>query len=139
MASILIVEDNPDIAMLYERVLMGHTTQIFQNTSDAKAHLETAHPDLTILDMHLPGESGIAVLDYIRSQERLKDTPVVGISADDLQKEQAKLKGINAFLTKPIDIDEMIMTVYKLLKPTSEPQPAQSSLQPSLQMSRKVL
>ena len=119
MASILIVEDNPDIAMLYERILMGHSTRIFQNTIDAKAHLETAHPDLTILDFHLPGESGIAVLDYIRSQERLKDTPVVGISADDLQKEQAKLRGINAFLTKPIDIDEMITTVYKLLRPTA--------------------
>jgi CheY-like chemotaxis protein len=119
MASIVIVEDNPDIAMLYERLLSGHSTCIFQNTTDAKAHLATAHPDLTILDFHLPGESGIAVLDYIRSQDRLKDTPVVGISADDMQKEQAKLKGINAFLTKPIDVDEMITTIYRLLKPVA--------------------
>src|SRR5688572_23181367 len=119
MASIVIVEDNPDIAMLYERVLMGHKTHIFQNTADAKAHLATEHPDLTILDMHLPGESGIAVLDYIRSDDRLKNTPVLGISADDMQSEQAKSKGINAFLTKPIDIDQMILTVYKLLKPVS--------------------
>jgi DNA-binding response OmpR family regulator len=117
MASIVIVEDNPDIAMLYERVLMGHNTHVFQNTDDAKIHLKTEKLDLAILDFNVPSEGGIAVLDYIRSQDRLKDTPVLGISADDMQKDNAKSKGITAFMTKPIDIDEMMLTVYKLLRP----------------------
>jgi CheY-like chemotaxis protein len=118
MATVLIVEDNLEIAALYERIFARHQTCVLGDVPEAISYLQRGCPDLVIMDFHLPSGSGVEVLSYIRSQDDLKDVPVLGISADDLLKGKAKAEGANAFLTKPIDIRELLDTARRLMSST---------------------
>lgn len=115
MANVLIVEDNPDIAVLYERVFRQHRTQIINDVPEAITYLRRGRPDLVIMDFHLPSGSGVDVLNYMRSQNDLRDVPVLGVSCDDLMKDEAAEQGMNAFLPKPIDISELLRTAQSLI------------------------
>src|SRR5215467_7647986 len=115
MASVLIVEDNPEIAVLYERIFEEHQTYIFSDVPDAITYLQGKSPDLVIMDFHLPSGSGVDVLNYMRSQSNLKDIPVLGVSVDDELKDLAKAQGMDAFLPKPIDISDLIDTAQRLI------------------------
>src|SRR5258707_11585957 len=115
MASVLIVEDNPEIAVLYERLFEEHQTYIFSDVPDAIRYLHAIRPDLVIMDFHLPSGSGVEVLNYMRSQANLKDVPVLGVSVDDLMKDEATQQGINAFLAKPIEIKDLVNTAQQLI------------------------
>ena len=122
MASVLIVEDNPEIAVLYERLFEEHQTYIFSDVPDAIRYLHAIRPDLVIMDFHLPSGSGVQVLNYMRSQANLKDVPVLGVSVDDEMKDEAKAQGMDAFLPKPIDLTELINTAQRLIStPKSAP------------------
>ena len=118
MANVLIVEDNPDIAILYERIFRQYRTQIIYDVPEAINYLRRDRPDLVIMDFHLPSGSGVDVLSYMRSQSDLKDVPVLGVSCDDLIKDEATQHGMNAFLPKPIEIAELLRTAQRLISST---------------------
>ena len=120
MATVLIVEDNLEIAQLYERIFEKHETCVFHDLPDAMRYLETHRPDLVITDFHLPSGSGVDVLSFIRSEPSLRDVPVLGISVDDTLKSEARERGIDAFLTKPIEISDLINTAQRLLSSTQK-------------------
>ncbi len=117
MAQILIVEDNTDIATLYQRALMFHQHTLASSAERALEILLEKSFDLVILDMHLPEKPGIVVLDYIRHSEKHKSTKVFAISADDLMREECRKLGIEAWMTKPIEVDELITKVMSLVAP----------------------
>lgn len=116
MQTVLIVEDNPDIAVMYERLFMGYQTHIVTNAKDATVFLDHNRPNLIILDFHLSGSRGLDVLEYINVQPTLGAIPVLGVSADDLMQKEAKAKGLTAFLPKPIDIDRFFDVTRQLLQ-----------------------
>lgn len=113
MPRILIVEDNPDIATLYQRALMLHENTIAKTAEKAITHLDGSDYDLVILDMHLPAQSGLDVLRRIRSNGN--GTKVFVISADDLMRATCEELGIQAWMTKPIELDIFIDQVNTLL------------------------
>lgn len=120
MATVMIVEDNPEIAGLYEKIFHQHKTRVLNDVPDAIHYLKQDCPDLVIMDFHLPSGSGVDVLNYMRSKSTLRDVPVLGVSVDDLLKEEARRNGMNAFLAKPIEITELIDTAQQLI---SSPKP----------------
>src|SRR6185436_1808415 len=67
VSKIIIVEDNPDIAVLYQRALIQHQTSVFRDIPAAMEHLKHTCPDLAILDFYLPSGSGMSLLQYMRS------------------------------------------------------------------------
>lgn len=115
MANILIVEDNPDIALLYQRALMRHENYVAYSAEAALDTLSTQTFGLLILDMHLPEQSGLKVLEYVRSSDTHRDLKVFVISADDLLRHTCEDIGIDSWMTKPIEIDVLMDTVDKLL------------------------
>jgi putative two-component system response regulator len=115
MANVLILEDNAEIAVLYERIFAHHKTRILGDVPEAIGYLRRDCPDLVIMDFHLPSGSGVDVLNYMRSQPNLRDIPVLGVSVDDLLKHEAIEQGMNAFLTKPIELSELIQTANRLI------------------------
>jgi CheY-like chemotaxis protein len=118
MATVLIVEDNVEIAQLYERIFEKHQTCVFYDLPETMQYLETNRPDLVITDFHLPSGSGVEILQYIRSEPGLRDVPVLGISVDDTLKTEARERGIDVFLTKPIDLSDLINAAQRLLSST---------------------
>ncbi|SRR5258708_1193029 len=115
MPTVLILEDNPEIAALYERIFGEYQTRVLGDIPEAIGYLQKGRPDLVIMDFHLPSGSGVEVLSYMRSQSNLKDVPVLGVSVDDLMKDEARQQGINAFLAKPIEIKDLINTAQQLI------------------------
>jgi DNA-binding response OmpR family regulator len=121
MTTLLILEDNAEMSKLYELVFSDYETCILRDVPDALVFLDRCVPDLVITDFKLPSGSGMDVLDYIRSHETLAKVPVLGVSIDDDVKHQAKQRGMNAFLIKPIEIRELRDTVEWLITGVKKP------------------
>jgi len=101
---VLMVEDHPDIADLYQLKLQLDGFRVAV-ASDGAAGLRLARslkPDLILLDIHVPQLDGLQVLAALREDEATDDTPVVVFSEDDnpqLVKEAQRL-GAAAYLVK---------------------------------------
>ena len=81
--SALIIEDDRDIVALFRHVLdlAGYRTEIVLHGKVAVEHLAKYTPDIVLLDLGLPGVSGGEILVMMREDERLKNVPVVVITA----------------------------------------------------------
>jgi CheY-like chemotaxis protein len=72
-------------------------------------------PDLIVLDVMLPGLSGIEVLDELRGDEELRSIPVVVITAWSHPEIVAQVSGADRFVAKPFDPDDLSAAVEELL------------------------
>lgn len=101
---VLMVEDHRDVAELYQLKLQleGYRVAV---ASDGPTGLELAcslHPDVILLDVHLPVLDGIQVLTALREIEDLRQVPVVIFSEDDSYETIQRAQGLNvaAYLVK---------------------------------------
>jgi DNA-binding response OmpR family regulator len=80
----LVIEDTEDIALIFHKALevAGFDVDTFYDGTEGLDYLKTSTPSLVVLDMHLPGASGEDILQFIRSENRLKDTNVIIATAD---------------------------------------------------------
>jgi len=94
---VVIIEDNPDAALLLRRVLQAHGEYQIDEARDGRAGLEMVRrspPDLILLDMMMPELDGFGVLDGLKEDERLRDVPVIVVTAKDLTvAEKRRLSG----------------------------------------------
>ena len=110
MKKILIVEDvemNRDLLVQ----LLEDDYELVE-AIDGKKGLEAAvreHPDLILLDISLPEMDGLEVTRAIRSDEALKHIPIIAVTAHAMagDEDKAYKEGCNAYLSKPIDEDEL--------------------------------
>jgi DNA-binding response OmpR family regulator len=74
-----------------------------------KALLDGQRPDLMILDINMPEVNGIMMLEFVRHRKEFLDLPVVMLSSEatDIQIDEALEKGADAYVTKPVSIDEL--------------------------------
>jgi CheY-like chemotaxis protein len=74
------------------------------------------HPDLILLDLLLPKLNGVDVLAMVRGDERLRDIPVVVLTASDdaEHREQCELLGVEGYITKPVDLAKFLQIVQDL-------------------------
>lgn len=86
-----------------------------ENGTEALGVLKQLRPDLVVLDVMLPGISGLEVLEAIRSDDALKETYVVVITAWSHAEIDAQVAGADRFVSKPFDPDELSSAVEELL------------------------
>lgn len=122
MASILVVEDDPEIAAGIVSKLMeeGHVVLHLANGREALARTRDERFDVITLDRMLPGMNGLELVGRLRAAEIT--TPVLMISAmADVDERIAGLRaGGDDYLTKPFSLDEMAMRVEVLLRRQTE-------------------
>jgi len=119
-ASVVYIEDRTSDAALVERVLSFLPDVRYVAAAEGKAGIvaaRTLRPDVLLLDLQLPDMPGLEVLGTIRGEAATKDIPVVVISADAGPEFEtaAYSAGANAFLTKPIQVDQLLNVVEGLL------------------------
>ena len=104
----LIVEDDNDLVAIFSKALQtaGYATEVCQTGIDAIETLGRLTPHLVVLDLHLPGVSGVEVLQYIRGDERLAQTHVV-ISTADPQLAETLRDVIDIVLIKPVSYRQL--------------------------------
>ena len=114
--SVLYIEDNPSNVRLVEKIF-GLSTDlglsVAREGSSGVALARELHPDLILLDLHLPDMPGEQVLAALRGDEQLAQTPVIIVSADasPVQAKRLLAAGANGYLTKPFDIDQLLAAV----------------------------
>ena len=79
--------------------------------------LNGERPDLLILDINMPEVSGLDFLEYLRRREEWKDLPVVMLSTEaaDVTVDKAMAIGADAYVTKPVALDELEKSLKKAL------------------------
>lgn len=119
---ILYIEDNPFNQQLMKEFmsLMFPDMQLFTETT-AELGLATADkelPQLILMDINLPGMSGIEALCIIRKHDILAKTPVIALSAAAMIEdiEEGMDAGFDAYITKPFDIQDIKQTIEKALE-----------------------
>jgi CheY-like chemotaxis protein len=109
---ILVVDDDPCIRMLVEDVLTveGYDVEAVGDGYAGLAAIAAEKPDCVVLDCMMPGIDGHEVLRRIREAECGPDLPVVMLTAaaDDAQQWQAWTEGVDYFLAKPFDAEELV-------------------------------
>ena len=111
----LIIEDDRDIAALFRHVLdiAGYHTKIEMHGKEAVKHLGSVRPDIVLLDLHLPGVSGVQILEQIRADERLKSVPVVVITAYSRDADSLPVEP-DLVLLKPVNLEQLSNLVQRL-------------------------
>jgi len=111
----LIVEDDRDIAALFRHVLdiAGYHTEIEMHGKEALKHLDSVRPDIVLLDLHLPGVSGVQILERMRADERLKSVPVVVVTAYARDADSLPVEP-DLILLKPVNLDQLSNLVQRL-------------------------
>jgi CheY-like chemotaxis protein len=82
---------------------------------EALTYLSKTHPDIAIVDLHMPHVSGYDIINTIRNNEDLKHILIMIITANPSAIKSPEAQLADAFLTKPIDIGRMITTIENLV------------------------
>jgi len=113
--SALIIEDDRDIVALFRHVLdlAGYRTEIVLHGRVAVEYLAKSRPDIVLLDLGLPGVSGAEILVMMREDPRLKDVPVVVITAHAHLVESLPVAP-QLVLIKPVNIEQLSNLILRI-------------------------
>ena len=121
-ARILIVDDEPANVRLLERILQRDGFKEIDSTNDPRHFLAlyaAKRPDILLLDLHMPGLDGFAVMDQLRGRIPASEfVPILVLTADitPQARQRALSAGAKDFLTKPVDPAEVVLRIRNLLQ-----------------------
>jgi two-component system cell cycle response regulator DivK len=112
---ILLVEDNAKNMTLLRDVLRATGYRTLEATTGAQAlMLASEHgPALVLMDIRLPDMDGVEALSRLRMDQRTASIPVLAVTAQAMKGDSERFKeaGFDGYLSKPVDIDELLMIV----------------------------
>jgi two-component system cell cycle response regulator DivK len=120
MSLILIVEDNEKNMKLVRDVLQvkGYATLEAGTAEDGLVMAAQRKPDLILMDIQLPGMSGIDALRLLRADPATAPIPVIAVTASVMQQDRKHITeaGFDAYLGKPLDLKEFLAMVSRILE-----------------------
>lgn len=120
MAHILVADDDVDIRELVEFKLstLGHEVVAVADGASAVEEVRRKRPDLAVLDVMMPGMSGLEAVRVIREDPALADLPVILLTAraQESDRETGFNSGADDYITKPFSPRELAARVEALLK-----------------------
>ena len=121
---VLIVEDNEKNMKLVRDILLvlGYTPLEATSGEEALALAAEEAPALVLMDIQLPDLDGAEALRRLRSDERTAGIPVLALTAQAMQgdRERFLAAGFDGYLSKPVDVDELIATVQSYCDGSAE-------------------
>jgi two-component system, OmpR family, alkaline phosphatase synthesis response regulator PhoP len=122
MPKILIVDDEPGMRILLKQTLedleeKGVKLFIADNGKKALEFIKTETPELVILDAMMPEMSGFELCNTIKNELGMKNTYVLMLTArgQEFDKQKGKDVGVDIYMTKPFDPDEIVEKVVEAL------------------------
>ena len=124
--TLLYVEDNPANLQLVEEIIRFRSDLRMLSAPDAHLGIELARahrPDVILMDINLPGLSGVDALKILRSLPETAHIPVIAVTANAMPRDvSAGLhSGFFRYITKPINIDELNAAIDSALRPARAP------------------
>jgi len=120
LKTIMVVDDSITIRKITERILKRYGIEVIlaKDGVDATNLLQESVPDLILLDIEMPRMDGFEVTSFVRNDARLKNVPIIMITsrAGSKHKQKAMEIGVNKYLGKPFQEDELIRNINRILK-----------------------
>ncbi|TVR47665.1 MAG: DNA-binding response regulator [Puniceicoccaceae bacterium] len=117
---ILVVDDEIDVTELvgYHLSAKGYAVDLVQDPSKVMGRIRSWQPDLVLLDIMMPGFSGIQICRMMRADPRLKEIPVIFLSArtEENDRVQGLETGADDYVCKPFSPRELILRVESVLR-----------------------
>jgi CheY-like chemotaxis protein len=115
MKRILVVDDEANIRLLYERELRedGYDVELAADAREALDRFEADRPDLVVLDIRMPGMDGLEALGRLLAEDR--KVPVILNSAYSSYKDNFLSWSADAYVVKSSDLTELKRTIKSLL------------------------
>lgn len=120
MKKVLVADDKATSRELVRTVLEKCGYEVFEAADGIEAlqRAREIHPDLIILDLHMPGVGGIGVVRELRLETQFASTPIMALTASAMQgdQERALSAGFTGYLSKPIRLATLRNEVERLLQ-----------------------
>ena len=117
---VLVVDDEPEIVALvaYHLARAGYKVSTSSNGTDALQQVKRERPSLIVLDLMLPGISGLEVLEQVRNDERTRDVAVLMLTArsEEADRIEGLSLGADDYLSKPFSPAELVLRVGAILR-----------------------
>lgn len=134
---ILVVDDDQDIVALLTRYLSGHGFAVtgVGNGAELRRTIEREPPELVLLDLGLPDEDGLSLLQYLRTHWR---GPVIVVTGrgEPVERVVGLELGADDYVAKPFDFRELLARIRSVLRRTSTPGGAPAPAPPRLRFDR---
>ncbi len=122
MPKILIADDEPGMRDLLEQTLedleeKGVKLFTADNGKEALGFIKTEKPELVFLDVMMPEMSGFEVCNIVKNVLGMKDVYIIILTAkgQEIDKQKGKDVGVDIYMTKPFDIDEIVEKAVEVL------------------------
>lgn len=121
MADILVVDDSKVMREMLIACLRGQEQFHFTQASsglEAIEQLSLQSFDLLLLDLNMPDIGGVEVVEFVRSQDRLRNVPIIIVTTrgDEVSKEKALSAGASRYMTKPFSPEQIQSEVASILQ-----------------------
>ena len=118
--SLLLVDDDPEILTLLQAKLKDEPFEIFTATEGESAlnTVRTQKPDLVVLDVNLPGLSGLEICRSLKADNNTRGIPIIMLSArsEEIDRVLGLEFGADDYVTKPFNTQELILRINNVLK-----------------------
>jgi len=118
---LLVAEDDPALQSLFVRIFQfaGFEVDRAGDGDEALVYLEYSLPDVVILDINLPGISGLGIIEYLRQHAYLSQVRVIVVSGDaNAARSQVLEEYADLVLIKPVDANHLVTLARRLVSQT---------------------
>lgn len=124
MIKLLIVDDSKvmrDMVAACLRPLEGASFEFAASGLEAIERLSLSDFAMVVLDLNMPDIGGVEVVEFVRSQDKLKSLPILIVTTrgDELSRQQVLAAGASRYMTKPFAPEQILSAVRELLPATS--------------------
>ena len=120
--NVMVVEDNEKNRKLMRVVLKAKGYNVIEASTGEEALnlLKNQIPDIILMDIQLPGIDGLTLIKEIKASVVTKDIPIIAVTAYAMKGDEQKIldTGCNAYVSKPINTQELPLIVEKYIKKT---------------------
>lgn len=120
---VLIADDDPEIQRMLSTAMwgLGYEPVSAADAMQAVMHARNSHPDVILLDINMPGGSGLMALERLKSLTATRRIPVIAISgsAQEGLPDKVKQMGALAYFPKPLDIVALMNALVEIASPSS--------------------
>jgi two-component system phosphate regulon response regulator OmpR len=125
-AHVLVVDDDDRLRRLLQRYLSdnGFRVTVAENAADARTKMRSVQPDLLVLDVSMPGETGLDLTESMRREK--SDTPILLLTARGAPEDRIAgfEAGADDYLGKPFEPYELVLRIRAMLRRVTSAEPA---------------
>lgn len=117
LKTVLIVDDNPDLRIIFARSFdrRHFLVHVAMDGAEAIERLKEELPDVLILDINMPKLSGFDVLRYVRQNQHTKDIKVILVTGNCMAMQEPEAEHADLLLIKPVNIDDLVTLSQRLI------------------------